>query len=96
MAQEVGENEDTFEVIVKDRYGNEEKVVIPRGQSIIVSERKNEGQLKIVVARNYNPQVPGYGEPSENQYLRYNRDGSPEFQSTIPLWQSDPWGLLGW
>jgi len=96
VAQQVVENGDTFEIVVKDKYGNEEKVVIPRGESIVVSERENEGQLEIVVAPNDAPQAPGYGEPGGNPLLRYNPDGSPLFQSSIPLKQSDPWGLLGW
>ena len=41
VAQQVVKNGDTFEIVVKDKYGNEEKVVIPRGQSIIVSEGEN-------------------------------------------------------
>ena len=96
VAEQVVENGDTFEIIVKDKYGNGEKVVIPRGESIIVSEGKNDGQLEIVVAPNDGPQIPGYDEPSGNPLLRYNQEGSPLFQSSIPLKQSDPWGLLGW
>lgn len=69
-AQQVVENGDTFEIIVEDKYGNEEKVVIPRGQGIIVSEGKNVGQLEIVVAPNDAPQAPGYDEPSGNPLLR--------------------------
>lgn len=96
VAEQVVENGETFEIVVKDKYGNEEKVAIPRGQSIIVSEGKEEAQVEIVAAPNDASQAPGYGEPSGNPLLHYSQDGSPVFQSSIPLKQSDPWSLLGW
>ena len=41
VAKRVVEQGDTFEITVRDKYDNEEKVVRPRGQSIIVSEGEN-------------------------------------------------------
>ncbi len=96
LAQELGENVDRFEIIGKDSYCNEEKVLIPRGESIIVSERTEPGQLQILVAPRHAPDRPAYGESGGNTLVGYNQDGSLLFESAIPLKQSDPVGLLGW
>lgn len=95
-AQQAGQSENAFQIIVKDKYGREEKVLIPRGQSVIVSEGKNGNRFSIVVVPGDGLQSRGDGERGANLLVGYHQDGSPAFQSAIPLRQSDPWGLLGW
>jgi hypothetical protein len=98
LAQATKDGGETFEIIVRDNFGNEERITIPRGQSVIVSEGKgkNAGQVEIVVMPKEGSPLESQVDPNANSVLGYNQDSSPIYRSTIPLKQTDAWGLVRW
>lgn len=85
------EQSGTYQIIVKDRYGNPQTVNIPRGQTVTISEGK-DGELQI----NFEEQ-PTSQQPLQqgNTFAENYENGSSGYGSGIPLKQTDAFGM-GW
>jgi hypothetical protein len=81
----------TYQIIVKDRYGNPQTINVPRGKTATISEGEN-GELQINFEEQPSSQqaIPPGDAIADN----YQSD-SPDYGAGIPLKQTDAFGM-GW
>jgi hypothetical protein len=85
------EQSGTYQIIVKDRYGNPQTVNVPRGKAVTITEGEN-GELQI----NFEEQPSSQQAiPQGNTIAENYQNNSAGYGSGIPLKQTDAFGM-GW
>jgi hypothetical protein len=81
----------TYQIIVKDRYGNPQTVNVPRGKTVTITEGEN-GELQI----NFEEQPSSLQAIPPGDTIAENYQNGPTgYGSGIPLKQTDEFGM-GW
>lgn len=91
-AQAVPQGESgTYQIILKDRYGNSQTVNVPRGNAVTITEGEN-GELQINFEQEPSSQQP---VPRGDTIAENYQNDSAGYGPGIPLKQSDTFGM-GW